>query len=731
MALSATIDGTLTLILVYKFARARSSALWTTRRVARRLVALTLETILLTHIVGATMCILFLASDKRARTRNNLFWVLLEVMAELYALSVLFTVMSHERTRRGLRADQHWGWESSISEDESDNRDDGRGDDSRQRGHDTTPRGGRPEGDSGRNGQGGQVRHAQRRGGQVRDRAVAGAGAGIDGPVGSGNSSDKPSSGKRSKRSKWSKRSEPRDLCQSELDRRVEGYQTQNRISITTLPYHQPRQRQRVNDVPVSASGLLTATGTGTFSASASASASAMESGSNSSKSTEYDEKDRPRSRDTTTPDADRGDEKDGWHGGSTVSNLLSSSQGEKEEGDETQPSNRGGSSTTATSALGLALGSDHPSNGFTSAYDQYRYAPQYPPLQHRNDPHHHHDQPHEYAYMPTLEFRQLPRAVPTRGISRESDAGVELQLFADSSSTGPASPWCSSDTGPSTGQGQGQGQGGLGLDTGSAAGIDTGSGFLGLDLGPPAPARAPTMPSTAGMTARPPVSIPGQFPFPSQPPANPYPHPDPTSLSPAHAAQPTHAPPPVSPRRRGQHLTLADEGSYEYIPPPQTPYQYQSQSQHTALPSDNAQSRTSTGLSLTVPPTPNIPIDNTLTPLYSYTPLGTAVPIPIIAVQGRTVSFGQAVERGMLGDAAEEGRGGGGAAAAAAAAASTPRLGITRQAGAAGVLGAGGQGLSPVIGSGLMLDKTDTTSTRTPARKSRMLLLPDEKEDS
>ena len=229
MALSAFIDGTMTCILVYKFARARQSTLWSTRKVARRLVALTLETVLLTHIVGATMCILFLVNDPRHRTRNNLFWVLLEVTAELYALSVLFTVMSHERVRRGLRGDQHWAWESTITVDQESPTVGANGQ--------MRPQGG----DEGQEEDSGAAdgRHAQRRGGRIKGKNSAGRGGG-SGRDEKGNGSG--GSGGR--------KTEPKDLSQTELDRRVEGYQTQHQISITTLPYHQPRQRQQVNVVP-------------------------------------------------------------------------------------------------------------------------------------------------------------------------------------------------------------------------------------------------------------------------------------------------------------------------------------------------------------------------------------------------------------------------------------------------------------------------------------------------
>jgi hypothetical protein len=90
MGLSALTDGLITFILIFRFSRAQTVA----RSVVRRLVSLTLETVLLTHIVGAAMCILFLASPADRRTQHPLFWILLEIITELYALSMLFTINS-------------------------------------------------------------------------------------------------------------------------------------------------------------------------------------------------------------------------------------------------------------------------------------------------------------------------------------------------------------------------------------------------------------------------------------------------------------------------------------------------------------------------------------------------------------------------------------------------------------------------------------------------------------
>lgn len=91
--MSAFTDGVLTLLLVICFMRSRSTTIsHRSGTIITRLVSLTLETVLLTHIVGASMCIIFLASPPARRTQHPLFWVLLEIITELYALSILFTI---------------------------------------------------------------------------------------------------------------------------------------------------------------------------------------------------------------------------------------------------------------------------------------------------------------------------------------------------------------------------------------------------------------------------------------------------------------------------------------------------------------------------------------------------------------------------------------------------------------------------------------------------------------
>jgi hypothetical protein len=95
MGLSAFTDGVLTLLLLTRFVKSRATAASPSSvSIVSRLIALTLETVLLTHIVGASMCIIFLASPPARRTQHPLFWILLEIITELYALSILFTINS-------------------------------------------------------------------------------------------------------------------------------------------------------------------------------------------------------------------------------------------------------------------------------------------------------------------------------------------------------------------------------------------------------------------------------------------------------------------------------------------------------------------------------------------------------------------------------------------------------------------------------------------------------------
>lgn len=103
MGLSAFTDGCLTLLLITRFVRFRSATSSPrSSGIVSRLIALTLETVLLTHIVGAAMCIIFLASPPARRTQHPLFWVLLEIITELYALSILFTINSRNPAKDEL-----------------------------------------------------------------------------------------------------------------------------------------------------------------------------------------------------------------------------------------------------------------------------------------------------------------------------------------------------------------------------------------------------------------------------------------------------------------------------------------------------------------------------------------------------------------------------------------------------------------------------------------------------
>nr|KIR84842.1 hypothetical protein I308_05018 [Cryptococcus tetragattii IND107] len=96
MGLSAAIDGCITCMLLYRFSRARHSIFLSTRTLVRRMMTLTLSTVLLTHVVGGVMCIIFIASPSSHRTKSNILWVLLEMITELYALSAVFTINSRE-----------------------------------------------------------------------------------------------------------------------------------------------------------------------------------------------------------------------------------------------------------------------------------------------------------------------------------------------------------------------------------------------------------------------------------------------------------------------------------------------------------------------------------------------------------------------------------------------------------------------------------------------------------
>ncbi|KAJ9124402.1 hypothetical protein QFC22_001202 [Naganishia vaughanmartiniae] len=71
-----------------------------TNDLIRQLITLTLETVLLTHICGAVMCVLFLSQPAQHRTKTTAFWICLEIITELYSLSVVFTINARSSARR-------------------------------------------------------------------------------------------------------------------------------------------------------------------------------------------------------------------------------------------------------------------------------------------------------------------------------------------------------------------------------------------------------------------------------------------------------------------------------------------------------------------------------------------------------------------------------------------------------------------------------------------------------
>lgn len=114
MGMSAFTDGVLTLLLITRFVRSKSQTI-SSPWIISRLIALTLETVLLTHIVGASMCIIFLASPAATRTRHPLFWILLEIITELYALSIQFTINARRPANDGLE-DANTGGRQTLAE---------------------------------------------------------------------------------------------------------------------------------------------------------------------------------------------------------------------------------------------------------------------------------------------------------------------------------------------------------------------------------------------------------------------------------------------------------------------------------------------------------------------------------------------------------------------------------------------------------------------------------------
>lgn len=102
MGLSASLDGILTVTLIRCLWRSRSPSMDRTNDLIRQLITLTLETVLLTHICGAVMCVLFLSQPAQHRTKTTAFWIFLEIITELYSLSVVFTINARSSARRTL-----------------------------------------------------------------------------------------------------------------------------------------------------------------------------------------------------------------------------------------------------------------------------------------------------------------------------------------------------------------------------------------------------------------------------------------------------------------------------------------------------------------------------------------------------------------------------------------------------------------------------------------------------
>ncbi|KAJ9106442.1 hypothetical protein QFC21_001588 [Naganishia friedmannii] len=100
MGLSASLDGILTITLIRCLWRSRSPSMDRTNDLVRQLITLTLETVLLTHICGAVMCVLFLSQPAQHRTKTTAFWICLEIITELYSLSVVFTINARSSARR-------------------------------------------------------------------------------------------------------------------------------------------------------------------------------------------------------------------------------------------------------------------------------------------------------------------------------------------------------------------------------------------------------------------------------------------------------------------------------------------------------------------------------------------------------------------------------------------------------------------------------------------------------
>ncbi|KAM0752149.1 hypothetical protein T439DRAFT_324227 [Meredithblackwellia eburnea MCA 4105] len=94
---SALLDAFVTGMLLFNLATTPTH-FQASRTLVRKVMVLTLETVLVTHVVGAVMAILFFVKG----TRTDAFWLLLSIITECYALSILFTINSRRTFRQSF-----------------------------------------------------------------------------------------------------------------------------------------------------------------------------------------------------------------------------------------------------------------------------------------------------------------------------------------------------------------------------------------------------------------------------------------------------------------------------------------------------------------------------------------------------------------------------------------------------------------------------------------------------
>ncbi|KAL7006524.1 hypothetical protein EMMF5_003945 [Cystobasidiomycetes sp. EMM_F5] len=111
LSCAACIDGGITASLVYMLYREKHDYRHT-KALVMNVIRLTLETVLLTHIIGATLFVLWLTS----RTTTNAFWFFIEIISEMYALSVLFTLNSRNSFRKVSRPDEQYMVDRQLNE---------------------------------------------------------------------------------------------------------------------------------------------------------------------------------------------------------------------------------------------------------------------------------------------------------------------------------------------------------------------------------------------------------------------------------------------------------------------------------------------------------------------------------------------------------------------------------------------------------------------------------------